>query len=132
MINILSILRTKKFHLFFRCLSKDVSKTSVHHQVMVSKSENIFHNLALEDWLYENKDLSGVSVLLLWKSSPCVVIGRHQNPWVECNVPYCQSSGIKVARRKSGGVFVIFFDNKLCNVNFFSLSYLFAKNNFQH
>ncbi|WAR01941.1 LIPT-like protein, partial [Mya arenaria] len=62
----------------------------VNHSVIVSTSLNIYHNLALEDWLFENTNLKQESVLLMWRDSPCVVIGRHQNPWVECNVPYCE------------------------------------------
>lgn len=73
-------------------------------RVLVTSSRNIYENLALEDWLYENADLQNESFLLIWRDEPCVVIGRHQNPWVECNVPYCEKLQVKVARRKSGGL----------------------------
>ncbi|XP_052229194.1 lipoyltransferase 1, mitochondrial-like isoform X2 [Dreissena polymorpha] len=71
-------------------------------KIIISTSSNIHDNLALEDWLYEHSDLR-TPVLLLWRSSPCVVFGRHQNPWTECNVPFCEQNGIVLARRKSGG-----------------------------
>ncbi|KAL4224012.1 Lipoyltransferase 1 [Mactra antiquata] len=74
-----------------------------HHKVLVSKSLNIYENLALEDWLYENTDFNKETILLLWHNSPCVVFGRHQNPWIECNVPYCEKFGVDLVRRKSGG-----------------------------
>ena len=39
------------------------------------------------------------SLLLLWQNNPCVVIGRHQNPWTEANVPYIRGSDTMLARR---------------------------------
>ena len=73
------------------------------HKILVSSSTDIFENLALEDWLYEKADLEHESVLLLWRNSSAIVIGRHQNPWVECNIPECIKQGVDIARRKSGG-----------------------------
>ena len=32
-----------------------------------------------------------------------VVIGRHQNPWLETNVPLLRERDILLARRRSGG-----------------------------
>ena len=71
--------------------------------VYVSNSINIFENLALEDWLYENADLTETDYLLMWRNTPSVVIGRHQNPWVECDIDACIKEGVDVARRNSGG-----------------------------
>jgi lipoyltransferase 1 len=48
--------------------------------------------------IYQNQ-----SILLLWMSEPCIVIGRHQNPWTECNVKDALARKIKVVRRYSGG-----------------------------
>ena len=69
----------------------------------VSSSTNIFENLALEEWLYENLDLSKTDCLLMWRNAPAVVIGRHQNPWLECDVQEAVKRNICVARRSSGG-----------------------------
>lgn len=77
--------------------------TPLSSKVFISSSRSIFQNLAFEDWLYENADLENEMYLFLWRDEPCVVIGRHQNPWLECNVPYCEKHDVKVARRKSGG-----------------------------
>ena len=76
-------------------------------RILVSTSRNIYENLALEDWLYENADLQDESFLLIWRDEPCVVVGRHQNPWLECNVPNCDQQQVKVARRKSGGMDIL-------------------------
>ena len=42
-------------------------------------------------------------MLLFWRNSPCVVIGRHQNPWLECDLAAIQDRQMTLARRKSGG-----------------------------
>ena len=68
-------------------------------QVFVSQSTDVFANLALEDWLYRHHDFEHKRLLLLWRNDPCVVIGRHQNPWTEADVPYLRSSYIDLARR---------------------------------
>ncbi|OWF51688.1 Lipoyltransferase 1, mitochondrial [Mizuhopecten yessoensis] len=39
----------------------------------------------------------------MWKNKPCVVIGRHQNPWLECNVSKAVTMSVDVVRRASGG-----------------------------
>ncbi|KAK6740431.1 hypothetical protein RB195_008724 [Necator americanus] len=41
--------------------------------------------------------------MLLWSNKPAVVIGRHQNPWLEANIPFLHEYGIDLARRHSGG-----------------------------
>lgn len=71
--------------------------------VYVSSSKNIFENLALEEWLYENVDMTDRDCLLLWRNGPAVVIGRHQNPWLECNTEAAADCGAVLARRNSGG-----------------------------
>ncbi|KAL5517573.1 hypothetical protein EMCRGX_G003141 [Ephydatia muelleri] len=37
------------------------------------------------------------------RNSPCVVIGRHQNPWLETNIAVLRDKGVLLARRRSGG-----------------------------
>ena len=55
---------------------------------------SIYAHLALEDYLFEHN----ISSLLLYRNSPAVVIGKHQNPWLETDpVKYL------FARRRSGG-----------------------------
>lgn len=89
--------------LIHRHFALSVNKAPKRHRVLVSSSTNIYENLALEDWLYETSDLDSESILLLWHNTPCVVFGRHQNPWVECNVPFCEKNDVHLVRRKSGG-----------------------------
>lgn len=73
------------------------------HLALVSLSNNIHYNLALENYLAENVDLKNRSILLIWRSDKCVVYGRHQNPWIECNLREAELNSVKVARRYSGG-----------------------------
>ncbi|XP_034035546.1 lipoyltransferase 1, mitochondrial isoform X2 [Thalassophryne amazonica] len=87
--------------------------------ILQSLSTDIHQNLALEDWIDTNVNLQQMSVLLLWKNQPAVVIGRHQNPWIECNLPAMRRSGILLARRRSGGG-TVFHDLGNLNMTFFT------------
>lgn len=87
--------------------------------VFISQSCDVFSNLALEDWLYKNWSFERRNVLLLWRNSPCVVIGRHQNPQVEANLSYLESAGVPLARRGSGGG-AVYHDHGNLNCTFFT------------
>lgn len=105
----------------------DSSEDSVAHRpigdfnncVLVSSSKNIFENLAIEDWLYRHQNFDNNQLLLLWRNAPCVVIGRHQNPWQEINIAQCTKSGVSVARRNSGGG-TVYHDLNNLNICFFA------------
>nr|ACO15151.1 Lipoyltransferase 1, mitochondrial precursor [Caligus clemensi] len=88
-------------------------------EVFISQSNDIFSNLALEDWLYRHHDFQHKHLLLLWRNNPCVVIGRHQNPWVEANVPFLRGQDIDLARRNSGGG-TVYHDLGNINCTFFT------------
>ena len=90
---------------------------AIQNKVLVSSSTNIFENLALEDWLYDNTNLEHESILLLWRNNPAIVIGRHQNPWLECNIPECQKQEVAIVRRKSGGG-TVYHDSGNLNCSF--------------
>lgn len=87
--------------------------------VLSSPSSDPFLNLAYENWMYENLDLEKHDILLFWRNSPCVVIGRHQNPWLECNVKELKKHGVKLARRYSGGG-TVYHDLGNLNITFFT------------
>ncbi len=70
---------------------------------LVSLSKDIYYNLALEQYIADNYDFENRNILLLWQNEPCVVIGRYQNAWLECNQIEMKNKNIKLARRASGG-----------------------------
>lgn len=71
---------------------------------LFSLSNNIFDNLALENFIANSLNTQqDRNVLLIWISEPCIVFGRHQNPWLECDVKKSFESGVQLVRRYSGG-----------------------------
>lgn len=53
--------------------------------------------------LFRHKDPEK-PLLLLYRDDPCVVIGRHQNPWKEVNLAALRERpGVPLIRRRSGG-----------------------------
>ncbi|XP_015121642.1 lipoyltransferase 1, mitochondrial isoform X2 [Diachasma alloeum] len=96
-----------------------VNEDLIAKSVFISQSKDIFTNLALEDWLYRNYDFKNHHVLLLWRNDPCVVIGRHQNPWIEANIQGLEEQGIAMARRNSGGG-TVYHDSGNLNLSFFT------------
>ncbi|KAF8416359.1 hypothetical protein BGX38DRAFT_1313991, partial [Terfezia claveryi] len=59
-------------------------------QCFVSTSTNPFINLATEQHIFQRQEAGEYEhpvILMLYVNSPCVVIGRNQNPWTEVNLP---------------------------------------------
>jgi len=102
-------------------LQPAVKSLLARSSVFVSSCYDVFSNLALEDWFYQNADFSDGSsdFMFMWCNKPCIVIGRHQNVWAECCVNRALSDGIEVARRRSGGG-TVYHDTGNMNVTFFT------------
>ncbi|XP_020330081.2 lipoyl amidotransferase LIPT1, mitochondrial [Oncorhynchus kisutch] len=100
-------------------LSAVIDETGKSGLILKSVSTDIFENLALEDWIHDHVDLQNRSMLFLWSNAPAVVIGRHQNPWQECNLQVMRQKGIPLARRRSGGG-TVFHDLGNVNLTFFT------------
>ncbi|ODV81966.1 uncharacterized protein CANTADRAFT_44505 [Suhomyces tanzawaensis NRRL Y-17324] len=88
--------------------------------IFVSKLSNPYTNLAIEDYVYNNMPIptesgSNFNRLMFYTNSPCVVIGKNQNPWKEVNIPLLNSLHIPLVRRKSGGGTVV---HDMGNVNY--------------
>ena len=86
---------------------------------------NPFRNLATEDWLFRYA-LSEQPILLLYVNDPCVVIGRGQNPWRECDIDLLEQQDIPLLRRQSGGG-TVFHDRGNLNFSFLMPKALYNK-----
>ncbi|NBC83310.1 MAG: lipoate--protein ligase [Bacteroidetes bacterium] len=69
-------------------------------QILLSKSLNIFDHLATEEYLLKSYK---TEFLVIWRSSPTVVVGKHQNLYAETHYPHIHRNKITLARRISGG-----------------------------
>lgn len=87
-------------------------------RILKSAVTNPWFNLATEDWIFQALDANS-HTLFLWRNSETVVIGRSQNPWVECKIDKMEADDVFLARRQSGGG-AVFHD--LGNTNFTFLS----------
>ncbi|RMZ87686.1 hypothetical protein DV736_g5086, partial [Chaetothyriales sp. CBS 134916] len=98
------------------CLS-DLPSASEQSSPLVfrSTSTNPYHNLAIEDYLLRTSTHTS-HILFLYTNRPCVVLGRNQNPWLECNLTSIRAglrpaegqdegerTPIDLVRRRSGG-----------------------------
>lgn len=83
-------------------------------RVIYSSSHNPYVNLAFEQHILEQQQ-PGEVALLFYTNSPCLVIGRNQNPWRELRHKLAEQDGIPIARRHSGGGAVY---HDLGNLNF--------------
>ena len=115
-----------KYKLFTKFFRRHLSKKSritlpLCDKVLVLHSQynDPFLNLAYENWMYDNLNFDQLDVLYFWQNSPCVVIGRHQNPWLECDLWYLREHGVKLARRFSGGG-TVYHDTGNLNITFFT------------
>lgn len=70
-------------------------------KVLVSSTDDIFLNLALEEVLMDRVEEG--PFLFFWKSRKALVIGKNQNPWRECAWKLLEGEGGRLARRVSGG-----------------------------
>lgn len=89
-----------------------------------SRSDDPYYNLAVENYLLKNSDPNS-RILFTYVNRPCVVIGRNQNPWLECNIARIQQGlynyktgqfegSADIVRRRSGGGTVVHDPGNLC------------------
>jgi lipoate-protein ligase A len=69
-------------------------------------------NIAAEEYLLKHFDKE---IIMLWRSSPSIIVGKHQNTLAEINLEYVRKNDIPVVRRLSGGG-TVFHDPG--NINF--------------
>lgn len=86
---------------FSRSYSTNTPKAD-NVECYISTYTDPFVNLAIEDYLFKTTDPEKY-ILYLWRNKPCVVVGRNQNPFKECNLQYMEENDIPLVRRRSGG-----------------------------
>lgn len=108
-------------------VQRDISRLSLAEAttmrkplVFVSRLTNPYLNLALEDYVYHKMPLpeeneQNCNRLMFYLNTPCVVIGKNQNPWREVNMPLLNSLKLPLVRRRSGGGTVV---HDMGNVNY--------------
>lgn len=62
-------------------------------KVILSNITNVYKNLALEHWILNNWSFDKFDCLLIYRNTPCVVVGRFQNVWREVNVDRARKEG---------------------------------------
>lgn len=80
--------------------------------ILIVEQKNPYFNLALEEYLFKNKD---EDYFILYQCNPSVIIGKHQNIFEEINYDFVKTNNISIARRLSGGG-TVFHDEG--NLNF--------------
>ncbi|MCJ1469062.1 Biotin/lipoate A/B protein ligase [Pseudocyphellaria aurata] len=91
------------------------TKKTSKYQIYFSRISDPYVNLSVEHFLLQNTPPDS-TVLLLYVNSPCVVIGRNQNPWLETDLRLMQNTPVvgrdhhgmgyehvQLVRRRSGG-----------------------------
>ncbi len=73
-------------------------------------------NLALEEFCLQNPNMTE-DYVLFYINAPSVIIGKHQNPFEECNFAFLQNNDIQLVRRISGGG-AVYHDNGNLNFSF--------------
>jgi len=79
---------------------------------ILNNSTEPYFNLAAEEYFFNNFN---ENIFMLWRNSPAIIVGKHQNTLAEINYDYVKENNIKVVRRMTGGG-AVFHD--LGNVNF--------------
>jgi lipoate---protein ligase len=69
--------------------------------ILVKRNEtDPYFNIAAEEYLLKN---FSDEFVMIWKSNPSVVVGKHQNTLAEINTDFINMNNIPVIRRISGG-----------------------------
>lgn len=59
-----------------------------------------YFNLAAEEYFLKHRD---EDIVMIWQSSPVIVVGKHQNTMAEINLEWVRKNNVPVIRRISGG-----------------------------
>lgn len=77
-----------------------------------------YFNIAAEEYLLKN---FSDDIFMVWQNEPSIILGKHQDVWVEVNIDFVRDKHIKVVRRYSGGG-AVYHDLGNINVTFIERS----------
>jgi len=83
---------------------------------LISQTGDAYYNLALDEYLL-NTLSEDDKILYLYVNEKAVIIGRNQNPWIECNLNQLNADGVQLVRRISGGG-AVYHDSGNLNFSF--------------
>ncbi len=72
-------------------------------EIFLSDSLDPYYNLSLEDYFLRSPEFFGKKILLIWRSTPAIIMGRFQNPWLEIDLKKAKNDDVLICRRQSGG-----------------------------
>ena len=82
--------------------NKNKNNASAPVVVYISKSNDIYYNLAYEDYILREKIAEirndKAKVMFLWANTAAIVIGRNQNPWTEVNMKSLLKQNVPLVR----------------------------------
>jgi lipoate---protein ligase len=70
---------------------------------ILTHSNDVYFNLAAEEYLVRNLDTSDTDYLLIYINEPSFILGKNQNIFAEINWDLLKNRNFKIARRISGG-----------------------------
>jgi lipoate-protein ligase A len=85
-------------------MKNEEHESSVTKSVYRSDRVDPAENLGFEDYLMKLCEEDEV-ILYLWQNRKTIVIGKHQNPYKECDLAKLERDHIHLVRRKTGGGF---------------------------
>ncbi|QLY40218.1 lipoate--protein ligase family protein [Hujiaoplasma nucleasis] len=97
---------------------------------LISHSNDILRNLAIEEYLLRRKDIQE-DILFLWYGSKAFVYGRNQNPFIEIHPDYILDDSIIKVRRISGGG-TIYQDQGTLNFSIITNDFKNRINNYEY
>ncbi|MBR2615690.1 MAG: lipoate--protein ligase [Clostridia bacterium] len=85
-----------------------------------SDSPDAYTNLATDEWLLDHVGQEDL-VLFLYRNENAVIIGKNQNPFLECDLGRMERDGVQLVRRVSGGG-AVYHDKGNLNFSFIGSS----------
>lgn len=70
--------------------------------VYISETFDAHMNMAVDEWFLDHVK-EDEFILHFYQNENAVIIGKNQNPWVECDLAKMKEDGVQLARRVSGG-----------------------------